>query len=109
MRILFDHGTPKGLGRFLIGHSVTSARQMGWERLSNGNLLKAAEDAAFDLLLTTDQNIQYQQNITGRKIALVVLSGSSKWSRVQRQVERVAQSVDLASTGSYTEVFIPFD
>ncbi len=82
---------------------------MGWDRLTNGNLLKAAEEAAFDLLLTTDQNIRYQQNMTDRKIALVVLSGSSKWSRVRRHVERIEDIVNSATSGSYVEVYIPFD
>lgn len=109
MRILFDHGTPRGLGRLLAGHSVTAAKDMGWERLTNGNLLKAAEEAAFDLLLTTDQNIRYQQNMTDRKIALVVLSGSSKWSGVRRHVGRIADMMDSATIGSYAEVYIPFD
>jgi len=82
---------------------------MGWDRLTNGNLLKAAEEAAFDLLLTTDQNIRYQQNMTDRKIAVLVLSGSSKWSRVRRHGERIADTVKSATTGSYVEVYIPFD
>jgi hypothetical protein len=109
MRILFDHGAPRGLGKLLIGHSVTAAKAKGWDQLANGNLLKAAEEAAFDLLLTTDQNIRYQQNMKDRKIALVVLTGSSKWSRVQRHVERIAEVVNAATPGSYSEVYIPFD
>jgi hypothetical protein len=76
--------------------------------LSNGDLLKAAEEAAFDLLLTTDQRIRYQQNLTDRKIAIVVLSGTTKWSRVRLQVERIAAAVNVATPGSYAEVFIPF-
>jgi hypothetical protein len=109
MRILFDHGAPRGLAKLLEGHFVTPVKDMGWDQLSNGNLLKVAQEAAFDLLLTTDQNIRYQQNITNRKIALVVLTGSSKWSRVQRHGKRIAESVDAANPGSYVEVYIPFD
>jgi hypothetical protein len=81
---------------------------MGWEQLNNGDLLQAAEEAEFDLLLTTDQRIRYQQNLAGRKIAIVVLSGTTKWSRVRLQCERIAAAVNLAKPGSYTEVFIPF-
>jgi hypothetical protein len=55
MRILFDHGTPTGVVRSLSGHEVTEARERGWDRISNGDLLKAAEAAGFDLLLTTDK------------------------------------------------------
>jgi len=109
MRILFDHSVPRGLALLLIAHSVTTARDMGWERLANGHLLKAAEEAAFDVLLTTDQNIRYQQNMTSRTIALVILSGSSKWSRVRRHATRIADSVNDVTPGSYAEVYIPFD
>ncbi len=109
MLILFDHGAPYGLARQLPEHVVRTAREMGWDQLSNGNLLRAAEDAAFDLLLTTDRRIQYQQNLTGRKIAVVVLTGTTKWSRVQRNTQRIAATVNAAIPGSYAEVFIRFE
>jgi hypothetical protein len=108
MRILFDHGTPRGLARELAAHAVTPARAMGWDRLSNGELLQADEDAGFDLLLTTDQGIRYQQNLTGRTISILVLTGSTKWSRVRLDCGRIAAVVDAAIPGSYVEVFIPF-
>jgi len=108
MLILFDHGTPRGLARALLGHTVIAAKARGWDRLNNGDLLRAAEEAAFDLLLTTDQRIRYQQNLTGRKIAIVVLGGSTKWSRVRLHLERIAAAVNTAEAGSYTEVAIPF-
>jgi hypothetical protein len=73
MRILFDHGTPSGIAKSLLGHEVTEAIERGWDRISNGTLLKLAEEAGFDLLLTTDKNMRYQQNLTGRKITIVVL------------------------------------
>jgi hypothetical protein len=78
MRILFDHGTPKGLARALSGHIVVTAQSRGWDKLSNGLLLDAAEQAGIDLLLSTDQGIRYQQNFSGRKIALIVLTGATK-------------------------------
>jgi hypothetical protein len=61
MFILFDHGTPRSIARWLHGHTVEEAIVRGWDRLANGALLKAAEEAGFDLLLSTDKNIQYQQ------------------------------------------------
>ena len=61
MLILFDHGTPRGLAHAFPGHSIITARGRGWDRLNNGDLLNAAETAAVDLLLTTDQRIRYQQ------------------------------------------------
>ena len=83
MLILFDHGAPRGLIRALPNHTVFTAQSRGWDKLNNGALLNAAEEAAFELLLTTDRRIRYQQNLNGRKIALVVLTGSTKWARVR--------------------------
>jgi hypothetical protein len=108
MLVLFDHGTPRGLARLLPEHTVITAKARGWDRLSNGELLKMAEAAAVDLLITTDQKIRYQQNLADRKIAIVVLAGSTKWSRVRLHHERIATVVNAATPGSYTEVAIPF-
>lgn len=108
MLILFDHGTPKGLARALAGHTVITAQARGWDKLSNGALLDAAKEAALDVLLTTDRRIRYQQNLAGRKIALVVLTGTTKWSRARLHFERIAAAVNAATPGSYTEVDIPF-
>ena len=109
MLILFDHGAPRGVARALRGHTVVTAKVRGWDRLTNGALLKVAEEAEVDLLFTTDQRIRYQQNLAGRKIAIVVLAGTTKWSRVRLHLERIAAVVDAAPPGSYTEIPIPFD
>jgi glutamate racemase len=106
MRILFDHGTPFPLRSSLTGHSITRTQDMGWDRLSNGELLTAAEQAGFELLLTTDKNIRYQQNLAGRKIAIVVL-GTSQWPVLRLHVQQVAAAVNTVTPGSYTEVDIP--
>jgi hypothetical protein len=107
MRILFDHGTPSGIAAVLTAHEVTEAIERGWDRISNGELLKLAEDAGFDLLLTTDKRIRYQQNLTGRRIAIVVLRNST-WRIVRLHLDSVAAAVNAATPGSYNEVFIPF-
>jgi hypothetical protein len=107
MLILFDHGTPKGLIRALGGHTVVTAQARGWDTLDNGALLDAAEHAGFGLLLTTDRRIRYQQNLAGRKIAFVVLTGTTKWSTVRQHFQRIATAVDAATPGSYTEIEIP--
>jgi hypothetical protein len=65
MRILFDRGTPAPLIPFLTGHAVTKARDAGWDTLANGELLRAAETAGFELLLTTGKNMAPQQNFGG--------------------------------------------
>jgi hypothetical protein len=107
MRILFDHGTPSGIAASLSAHEVTEARERGWDRISNGDLLRAAEDAGFDLLLTTDKRIRYQQNLSSRKIAILVL-GNSTWRIVRLHLGRIALAVNEATPGSYAEVEIPF-
>jgi len=108
MLILFDHGTPRGLASALSGHTVVTAKARGWDRLSTGALLNAAEAASVDLLLTTDRRIRYQQNLTSRTIAIVVLAGTTKWSQVQLHLERITAVVNAVTPGSYTEVDIPF-
>lgn len=74
--------------------------------LENGELLKAAEAAGFDVLVTPDKNIRYQQDLTARTIALVVL-GNPRWPILRLHVQRVVAAVDAASPGSYIEVEIP--
>src|SRR5438552_12616277 len=100
MLVLFDHGTPRGLARLLPEHTVITAKARGWDRLSNGELLKMAEAAAVDLLITTDRRIRYQQNLADRKITIVVLAGSTKWSRVRLHHERIATVVNAATPGA---------
>src|SRR5437879_5626805 len=106
MLILFDHGTPRGIAPALVGHTVKEARAQGWDTLSNGDLLNMAEDAGFDLLLTTDKNLRHQQNLQRRKLAIVVLS-KSRWSLVRTVMEEIVVAVNAAKPGSYTLVDIP--
>ncbi len=76
--------------------------------LTNGTLLTTAEKEGVDLLFTTDKSIRYQQNLAGRKIALVVLTGTTKWSQVRFHLDRIDAAVNAATPGSYAEVAIPF-
>lgn len=82
MLILFDNGTPRGIARELRGHTVDEARDRGWDALRNGELLEIAESSGFDLLITTDQSIRYQQNLTDRKIAILVLT-KTRWRLIK--------------------------
>ena len=107
MRILFDHGTPTRIAAALAGHVVTEAIDRGWDRISNGELLKLAEEAGFELLLTTDKNLLYQQNLSNRTISIVVL-GNSTWRYVRPHLDRVRLAMNAATPGSYAEVEIPF-
>jgi hypothetical protein len=107
MLILFDHVTPQGIAGFLPGHVVTKAKDRGWDTLSNGDLLAAGEKAGFDVLVTADKNMRYQQNLKGRRIALVVLS-TPQWPVVRLRLDKIAAAVNAATPGSYTEVDIPY-
>lgn len=87
-------------------HEVATAYERNWSSLTNGELLDIAEKQGFELLVTTDSNLKYQQILKSRRIAIVVLSTPS-WPRIQRAVAKVVGAVDAASEGSYTEVEIP--
>ena len=106
MLVLFDHSVPAPLSPYLTGHTITEARTRGWDTLSNGDLLAEAERAGFDVLLTADKNIQYQQNLTARRIAVVVLS-TPQWPLVKLHVEKITAAVNSVMPGSYAEVHIP--
>ena len=106
MLILFDQATPVPLRQFLKGHTIKTAWQQGWDRLKNGDLLAAAEEAGFDVVLTTDKNLYYQQNLSGRRLAIVVL-GNQQWPELRAHVQLVIDVVNAATAGSYTEVNIP--
>jgi len=106
MLILFDQGTPVGIRDCLHGHTVKTAREQGWSTLLNGELLREAEEAGFDLLLTTDKNLVYQQNLSSRKIGVVAL-GKNRWSLIQPMLEQIAAVVNAAKPGSYILIEIP--
>ncbi len=102
MRILFDQGTPAPLRDFLSGHSVETAYEKGWSALRNGEFLAKAE-AQFDVLITTDRNLRHQQNLAGRRIAILVLPTTS-WPRLQSITREVAAAIDALKPGQYVEL-----
>jgi predicted nuclease of predicted toxin-antitoxin system len=107
MLVLFDNGTPRTLARYLIdNHTVTEARARGWAELENGQLLNEAEAAGFEVLVTTDKNLSYQQTLAGRKIAVVVL-GQGRWTLIQPHIAEVVAAVNAATPGSFAEIEIP--
>jgi len=108
MRVLFDNGTPRGVAAALSDHFVEEARSHGWDTLRNGELLDAAEAAGFDVFLTTDRNLRYQQNLSGRRIAVVVL-GKGRWLLIKRRLSAIAAAISAAAPGTLTEVEIPVD
>jgi hypothetical protein len=107
MKIILDESVPQKL-RLLIkgGHTVVTVWYQGWSGLKNGALLDAAEQAGFDLFITADQELSYQQNLTERKMALIVLS-TNNWSSIKAHVGAVVAAVDAVKPGSYAEVEIP--
>lgn len=107
MRILFDKNVPVGVRAFLAAHEVRTVVEMNWpQQLENGDLLNAAEMAAFDVMVTADQNIRYRQNLSGRKLALVVL-GSNIWPIVRDHGATIADKVYEATPGSYDFIEMP--
>jgi hypothetical protein len=103
VKILFDTNTPAPLAKFLRGHEVTRTGKLNWQRLENGVLLDAAENAGFEVLVTCDQNVQYQQNFTDRKIAVVILS-TNHWPTIRPQAARIANTVDFMQRGQVVRV-----
>ncbi len=106
MRVLFDQGTPAPLRHLLPDHEVSTAYERGWSTLKNGELLTAAELEGFDVLVTTDTHLKYQQNLASRNIAIVVL-GTTSWPRIRAAVEAVVAAIHVAGRGAYAEVAIP--
>ena len=108
MKILFDQATPVPIRQYLRSHFVRTAAQEGWSQLRNGDLLNAAEQAGFDLLLTTDRNMGYQQNLTSRKIAILVI-GLQQWPQLRPHIQVVIDVVNATLPGSYKELEITED
>jgi hypothetical protein len=106
MRVLFDQGTPVPLRSLLTKHNVTTVHELGWSQLQNGELLKRAESSGYETLVTTDQNLRYQQTLPGRKLAIAILMATS-WPRIERHAPHVVAQIDGLQVGSYAEIFIP--
>ena len=105
MKILFDHGTPSPLRLHLADHSVDRLTEKGWETLENGELIQQAEEEGYEVLVTTDQNIQHQQNLTDRRLAFVVLM-STAWPRIQNCIEEIRTAIEDVRPGQVKEVSI---
>jgi hypothetical protein len=106
VRILLDQNTPLGLRRALPGYEVIPARSLGWASIENGELIRAAEEAGFDILITCDRNIRYQQRLTGRKIALIELT-TTTWPVIRPRLADVLAAIQASGPGSYATVTLP--
>lgn len=105
MKILFDQGTPAPLRKYLTGHTVETAFERGWAEIQNSKLLRAAEEAGYEMLVTTDQNMKYQQNLQARKLAILVL-GTASWRRLLPHAQAIALLVNQMPIGDYQEFTI---
>ena len=106
MKIILDESTPQKLRLLIEGsHEVVTTWFQGWSGMKNGALLSAAEEAGFDLFITADQELSYQQNLAGRKIAVLVLS-TNNWSVVKANMPEILTAINAAKSGSFAFVDI---
>ena len=103
MKILLDENLDHRLRNQLGNHEVFTASYMGWDGLKNGKLIRAAEEAGFDLLLTGDQTLCYEQNLSGRRLAVIAMS-SVEWRIVKNHLARIILAIDKATPGSFQAV-----
>jgi hypothetical protein len=106
VKVLFDQGTPAPLRKFLESHHVVTAHERGWSQLLNGELITVAEEAGFEVFVTTDKNLKYQQKLADRRMAIVVLLTTS-WPRIKNHLPEVVVAIERAQPGSYCEVSVP--
>jgi predicted nuclease of predicted toxin-antitoxin system len=99
MKILLDECVPWPLHKLLPGHTCLSAVKCGWGGVKNGDLIRLAEPE-FELFITADQNIRYQQNLMGRKIAILELS-TNNLRVLERGIENIRSAVSSISRGEY--------
>ena len=105
-RILLDESVPLGLKAVLREHHVLAAPELGWAGITNGRLLDAAEEAGFEILVTADRNIRAQQRLTGRRIALVVLS-TNHWITIRDNAAPLIAACGGAGEATYVQVAFP--
>ena len=103
MKILFDQGTPAPLRRHLDDHLVHTAPEMRWSDLDNGYLLNKAEREGYQVLITTDQSMRYQQNLSGRPLAIIVLL-STAWPKIQLRIAEIREALNVIRPGELKEV-----
>ena len=102
MRVLFDTCVPRPLRKSLPCHDIKTTQEMGWDRLRNGDLIQMAEER-FDALVTSDQNLKYQQNLTARKLGIIVLPANHLPSVLQL-TPKIALALPELSPGAVVEI-----
>ena len=105
VRILFDHGTPAPLRDHLGEHHIDRSAEKGWEMYENGELIRNAESEGYEVIVTTDQSMEYQQNLQNRKIGIVVLR-STAWPRIRLRVDEIRKAIKTVQPGKFEVVVI---
>jgi predicted nuclease of predicted toxin-antitoxin system len=105
MKILFDECVPWPLHRFLLDHKCTNVQAQGWGGIRNGDLLQKAENE-FDLFVTTDQNIGYQQNLANRRIAILELS-TNDFRRLQAASALIEEALRTIKPSEFKQLTVP--
>ncbi|HEY5041277.1 MAG TPA: DUF5615 family PIN-like protein [Verrucomicrobiae bacterium] len=105
MKILLDECVPWPMHRLLTGHECRTAQQQGWGGIKNGRLLQLAE-GGFDLFITSDQNLRYQQNLSGRSIAILELS-TNKLHRIEAAAVLIQAAITAIKPGEFRQLEIP--
>jgi hypothetical protein len=103
MKVLLDENLDRRLRNHLGSHEVFTASYMGWDGLQNGNLIRVAEEDGFDVLLTGDQTLYYEQNLSGKRLAVIAMS-SVEWRIVRNHLAKIVTAVDNANPGSFQSV-----
>jgi len=103
LKLLFDQGTPAPLRRHLLAHSVDTLAEKGWSEKDNGELLDLAEREGYDVLVTTDQSLRHQQNLSGKHIGIVALL-SANWPQVRDHVSEIVEAIPTVQPGTVIEV-----
>jgi predicted nuclease of predicted toxin-antitoxin system len=103
LKILLDENLDHRLRASLASHEVFTASYKGWDGLKNGKLLDAAENDGFEVLLTGDRTLYYEQNLTGRRLAIITMS-SVEWRLVKNYLRQIAEAIDKATPGSFQAV-----
>jgi hypothetical protein len=103
VKVLLDEDLPHKLRLAIPNHDVSTVAYLGWAGLKNGKLLKATEDAGFEVFVTADKKMSKQQNLSGRLLAVVVLS-TLDWEIMKPHLGRIASAIDVAVPGGFHEV-----
>ena len=105
MLILLDHSAPRPLRAYLPGHTVHTSEQLGWDRLPDGTMMTLAEEAGYELLITCDQRIRYQQNLSGRKLPILVLM-LNNWRLIRARSDAINTAINEIEPGELREITI---